>query len=125
MAALSYFEVGVSLPVNLHKSVIGLIISLITIGFLLWSWLGTDYKIEGGLIKIRCGPFKSTVKIEEIEKVSATNIPLSAPALSFDRIEILHGKYNTTIGSPKDKSGFIRVLVTENPAIQTDKKTFY
>ena len=104
----------------IYKSVIGYIISLLMIGLLLWLWFGTGYKIEKGLIKIRFGPFRSTVKIEEIKRLNATKNPLSAPALSIDRIEILHGKYGIAIVSPKNVDDFIRILLTENQYIQVD-----
>ncbi|ADU29329.1 PH domain-containing protein [Evansella cellulosilytica] len=97
------------------------IICLLVIGLPLWIWLGTGYKLEEGLIKIRCGPFKSTVRIKEITKLSATKSPLSAPALSLDRIEITHGMYNMAIVSPKNKIDFISILLSENPDIQVDK----
>nr|WP_246384388.1 PH domain-containing protein [Gracilibacillus halotolerans] len=84
-------------------------------------WFGTGYKIEDGLIKIKSGPFKSTVRIKEIEKLSATRNPLSAPALSIDRIEILHGMYNIAIVSPNNKTEFIRILVNENSNIHVDE----
>lgn len=107
-----------------YKSVVGYIMSLLIIGLLLWLWFGTGYKVEEGLIKIRYGPFRSTVKIEEVTKLSATKNALAAPALSIDRIEILHGKYNFAIVSPKNKTEFIRILVTENHNIQVDKNVF-
>ncbi|WP_186673837.1 PH domain-containing protein [Sporosarcina sp. BP05] len=107
-----------------YKSVLGYIMSLLIIGLLLWLWFGTGYKVEEGFIKIRYGPFRNTVKIEEVKKLSATKNPLAAPALSIDRIEILHGKYNMAIVSPKNKTDFIRILVTENPDIQVDKNLF-
>ena len=107
-----------------YKSVLGYIMSLLIIGLLLWLWFGTGYKVEEGLIKIRYGPFRSTVKIEEVKKLSAIKNPLAAPALSIDRIEILHGKYNIAIVSPKNKTDFIRILLTENPDIQVDKNLF-
>jgi len=47
-----------------YKSVVVYIIGLLTIGLLLWLRFGTGYKIEEGLFKIRCSPFRSTVKIE-------------------------------------------------------------
>ena len=73
-----------------YKSVLGYIMSLLIIGLLLWFWFGTGYKVEEGLIKIRYGPFRSTVKIEEVKKLRATKNPLSAPALSIDKLVVAH-----------------------------------
>ena len=103
-----------------YKSVVGYIIGLLTIGLILWLWFGTGYKIEEGLIKIRCGPFRNTVKIEEIKRLNATKNPLAAPALSIDRIEIHYGKYEIAIDSPKNVAEFIRILLTKNQYIQGD-----
>jgi len=107
-----------------YKSLLWSMLSLLIIAYLLWLWFGTGYKIEGRVIKIRSGPLRRTVKITEITKISATKNPLSAHALSIDRIEIMYGKYDTAIISPKNKAHFINVLVTENPDIQVDKNLF-
>lgn len=112
-------EIG--LQINGFIDVIGITLSLLTVGLLLWIWFGTSYKVEAGLIKIKSGPFRSRVKINEIKKVRATKNPLSALALSIDRIEILYGKYGMTLISPKEKKEFIEVLIAENPGIQVHK----
>ncbi|WP_026908367.1 PH domain-containing protein [Paucisalibacillus globulus] len=104
----------------IYNSVIGYIISSLIIGMLLWLWFGTGYKIEEGRIKIKYGPFSSIVKIDQITRMKATKSPLSAPALSIDRIEILHGKYNSAIISPKDVDNFIKILLTKNQDIQIE-----
>ncbi|MGY0692348.1 PH domain-containing protein [Virgibacillus sp. FSP13] len=103
-----------------YKSVVIYIIGLLTIALLLWLWFGTGYKIEEGLIKIKSGPFRSKVKIEEIKRLNATKTPLAGPALSIDRIEILHRKYDVAIVSPKNAADFIRILLNENKYIQVD-----
>ncbi|MGX9930199.1 PH domain-containing protein [Virgibacillus salarius] len=103
-----------------YKSLVSYIIGLLIICLLLWLWFGTGYKIEEGLIKIKSGPFRSTVKINEIKRLNATKNPLAGPALSIDRIEIIHRKYDISIVSPKNVAEFIRVLLTENQYIQVD-----
>ncbi len=101
------------------------IVGTLIIVLLLWLWFGTGYKIEDGLLKIRFGPFRSTVKIEDIKRLKATNTLLAGPALSFDRIEILYKKYDVAIISPKDRIGFVRVLLTENKYIEVDNNLFH
>jgi hypothetical protein len=49
-------------------------------------------------------------------------VALSAPATSFDRLEILYNSFDTVIISPKDKSGFITHMKTINPSIEVDEK---
>ncbi|WP_200411314.1 PH domain-containing protein [Virgibacillus salexigens] len=105
-----------------YNSVLGFIINVLITGLLIWIWLGTGYKVKGGLIKVKSGPFRATIRIEEIKRLSKTKSPFTAPALSVDRLEILYGKYDVMSISPKNETEFIRLLVTENPHIQIDKK---
>lgn len=105
-----------------YTSVAGIIINVLIIGLLVWLWFGTGYKVEDGLIKVRYGPFRSSIRIEEIRKLSKIKSPFTAPALSVDRVEILYGQYNVLNISPKNEKAFIQLLVTENPNIQLDKK---
>ncbi|GEN85220.1 hypothetical protein SLU01_35320 [Sporosarcina luteola] len=103
-----------------YNSIAGYILSVLIIGLLLWFWFGTGYKIEGGFIKIKFGPLTSKVKIADITKLSAAKNPLSAPALSIDRIEILYGKYGIALVSPKNRVQFIKTLLGESPGIEVD-----
>lgn len=57
------------------KSVEIYIVGVLTISLLLWLWFGTSYKIEEELLKIKSGPFRSTVKIDEIKKTKRYKIP--------------------------------------------------
>ncbi len=104
-----------------YTSVFGLLIHLSIIGLLLWMWFGTGYMVKDDFIKVQFGPFKSTVRIDEIQKLRRTKSPFTAPALSVDRIEILYGKYNVINLSPKNEHEFIQLLLTANPHIQIDK----
>ena len=98
------------------------IIDATIIGFLLWIWFGTGYKVQEEHIKVQFGPFRSSIRIEEIKKVSKIKSPFTAPALSVNRLEILYGKYDVMDISPKNENEFIRLLVTKNPQIQVDQK---
>lgn len=100
-----------------YKSVPGYIIGAFILTLLLWIWFGTGYKVEGELLKLKIGPFKSKVNINEIKKISRTKNLLTAPALSVDRLEILFGKYNVINISPKDESKLIHSLLAVNPNI--------
>lgn len=107
-----------------NKGVIIYIVGVLTISLLLWLWFGTNYKIEEELLKIKSGPFKSTVKIKDIKRLNATKTLLAGAALSIDRIEILHRKYNIAIVSPKNKAEFVRALITKNKCIEVDHSLF-
>ncbi len=103
------------------KSTFGIIILLISILFTINMYLNTYYKIEGKTLIVKGGFFmKTTIEIEKIKKIVKTNSILSAPALSFDRIEIFYNKYDTIILSPEHKSQFIAHLKNINPSIESD-----
>jgi len=100
------------------------IIGVLTISLLLWLLFGTNYKIGDGRLKIKSGPFRSTVNIEDIKSMNATKTLLAGPALSVDRIEIFHKEYDLAIVSPKDKKEFVRALLTINKSIEVDNNLF-
>src|SRR5699024_11887301 len=106
------------------ESVVAYVIGGLTIALLLWLWFGTNYKIEEKLLKIKSGPFRSTVNIEDIKRLNATKTLLAGAALSIDRIEILHRKYDIAIVSPKDRTEFVQALLTKNKCIKIDDSLF-
>jgi|SRR5690625_432257 len=103
-----------------YKSIIGLILYLIVVYLFLWLWFRTGYKITAGYIKIKSGPLKYTVKIDDIRKLKLTKSFLAAPALSMDRIEIHYNKYNTVMVSAENKEDFIKQISTKNPTISIE-----
>jgi len=54
---------------------------------------------------------------KDIRKIEETNNPLSAPALSIDRLEIHFNKFDSLLISPKNKKDFIADLQQINPEI--------
>lgn len=92
---------------------------------LLWSWLwsGTYYVLsEHGLI-VRSGPLRRIIPVGEIETVRPSRNPLSAPALSLDRLEVAYvagdsEKRRTILISPDDRDAFVGELRRLNPAVQ-------
>lgn len=124
MAAYIFGEEPVGEQFITYTSVAGIFITIVMVGFLLWMWFGTGYKVEYGLIIIISGPFKSKVKIADIRKLTATKNPLSAPALSINRIEIMYGTYGMSLVSPKDRELFISLLLEENQTIQVDEALY-
>lgn len=90
--------------------------------FLLWFWFKTGYEIEGEKIKIHYGPIRQTIKINEIEVIIKSKAPLTAPALSMDRIQIRCGKYDIFSISPVDQDQFIKAITEINPDISLDTR---
>ena len=105
-------------------SVAGRILSIVITAPLAWIWFRTGYTIEDGKMKIKFGPFRWTIKIEDIKKINKTRNPFSAPALSIDRLEILYGKYDVVSISPKNEHEFVELLLKENSRILVDEKVF-
>ncbi|MFB9056907.1 PH domain-containing protein [Mariniflexile ostreae] len=80
--------------------------------------LKTEYKIENGQLKIKCGFLVyKTILISEIKSIKKTNSLLSSPAPSFDRIAIAYGNFEEVFLSPKDKIMFAKALTDINPKI--------
>ena len=79
----------------------------------------TKYIINGSKLNVRAGILVNTnIKIDEIKSVTKTYNPLSAPALSINRLEIKYGSnYDYALISPKDRAGFVQDLLKINPNI--------
>lgn len=96
---------------------------LFPIGFsCIWIWFKTGYTIENNILKIKYGPFKRDIKIDDIQSIRETKNPFTAPALSMDRIEINYAKFNTIEISPKNKIELVSQLKKQNSNIKTDNK---
>jgi hypothetical protein len=76
-------------------------------GLPLWTLFGTRYELTPGRLRIRCGPFRWTVPLNEIRAVTPTRNPLSSPALSLDRIRIDYGRGSSVMISPRDQTRFL------------------
>ncbi|QHS57590.1 PH domain-containing protein [Mucilaginibacter sp. 14171R-50] len=80
----------------------------------------TNYTITGtGNLKVRCGFFVNlTIPVADIKKITPCKTILSAPALSFDRLEVFYNKYDSVVISPVNADDFIAKLQALNPAIE-------
>ena len=77
-----------------------------------------EYRIENNILSVKIGFLLfRRVNINEVLKVEKTNNPLSAPALSLQRLEIVYAKGHLLI-SPKERENFINELLRINPNIQ-------
>lgn len=95
-------------------------IMLAVTAFILHLFTSVRYIIKGDLLHIKCSILiNEKIKIADIKSVTKTNNPLSAPALSLDRLEIKYGgKFNYTLVSPKDREDFVNSLLEVNPDIK-------
>ena len=93
-------------------------ILILVYAFILYLFLSTEYAIDKEKLKIKSGfIYNKYLNIDKIKSITKTNNPISAPAASFDRIEIHFEKFNSVIISPKDKIGFVKELIKRNPNI--------
>lgn len=96
-----------------YKSIPGYIIGILMVALLLWLWFGTSYQIKGNMLNIRFGPYRKTIKVNDIKKISSINNS------SFSgKITIHYGKYDVIRISPKNKNEFINFLLDINPNIE-------
>jgi hypothetical protein len=106
-----------ALGLLLQKGIASLaIVPLLASGLALWLLIETWYAVTDRELIVHCGPFRTTVPIDSIQAIRPTRTVLSAPALSLDRLEVIHAGGALAI-SPADKTGFIRALRQRNPAV--------
>ena len=97
---------------------LGLIINLLVAVFIAHLFFTTYYVIDEGLLIVKSGfLIDKKIDIKAIRSISETNNLISAPAASFDRLEILYHQFDSILISPRDKSGFIDHITRINPQI--------
>jgi len=133
------FKSGVSLKLVVFLTVLfcGLTISFIVIAawpgllviglvilFIIHTFWNTYYTITpDAKLNIRCGLlFYEVIDISTIYKVDPSRTIISAPAFSFDRLEIFYHKFDSIIISPQNKAEFISLLLKFNTAIKIKKE---
>lgn len=112
---------GASMTYNLIWQ--GLIVIVLVSVFIVHLFLTTEYTISERLVRIKSGfLYNKTVNIDSIRKITETYNPLSSPALSLDRLEIIYNKYDSILVSPKEKREFIQHITSINPNIVVNLK---
>ena len=127
LIAIMVFEVVVMGAAALQSSdplaATGLVVTALLIIALIGSLLiGTHYTVDGNILRVRSGPFRWKVPIDQIESVQPTRSPLSSPALSLDRLQIRYGAGRRIMVSPADRSGFLRAIGQELGGGATDTR---
>ena len=111
---------GYSLFELISKKVwIGIFVMVLTIIFLLYTFMSINYKIENDNLNVKCTILMNiNIDIKSIRKIIETSNPLSSPAASIDRLEIFYNKFDSILISPKLKKQFIQNLLEINPNIE-------
>lgn len=95
-------------------STVNIIVALLTsvIGgiFPIWLIFSLQYQVDEKMLNIICGPFRWKIKLTTIKSVKPSTDMISSPALSLDRLLIVHGNGKVVLVSPKDKEAFISAL---------------
>lgn len=97
-------------------------VMVLSLAFTIWCTFSIRYQISDHELTITWAFWKRVIKIDSIRRIKETNNPLSSPAASFDRLEILFNKYDTIMISPKHEDTFIRQLTGLNPGIEVRLK---
>ena len=101
------------------KTITSLVFLFVLLVFILHLFFKTEYTIENGKLKIKCGLISyMPIEISQIKRISKTRSLISSPAPSFDRIKIEYGKFDEIIISPKDKVNFAKDLLKLNSNIE-------
>jgi hypothetical protein len=72
-----------------------------------WIFAATYYELSADEIVAHCGPFSWHVPLADIAGIHESRTVRSGPALSMDRLEIVHGRGKVLVISPADKAGFV------------------
>lgn len=84
-----------------------------------WALSTIKYSIEDNELRVIAIFCRQSVAINSIKSVQKTYNPLSAPALSINRLEIKYGdKFDYLLISPNNREQFIADLLEKNPDIQ-------
>ncbi|RKD24350.1 hypothetical protein BEP19_08115 [Ammoniphilus oxalaticus] len=111
------------IPLIIEWNLYVFLIVMPIVGFICWIWFSTGYTIDGDQLIVQSGPIKKSVDIKSIRKIRETKNPLSAPALSLDRLEIIYGRFgDLALVSPQDKQRFIELLQNIQPQIEVELK---
>lgn len=89
------------------------LINLAVIGFFMWFWFGTHYRIDATHIHYRCGPFRGKIAIDAIRELQRNTTMWSGfrPALARKGIIVKYNKYDEIYFSPDSNDAFIKVLL--------------
>lgn len=72
-----------------------------------WTFAATYYELSVEQLVAHCGPFTWRVPLARVTAIHESNSMRSGPALSLDRLEIIHDGGKVLVISPADKAGFI------------------
>lgn len=101
-----------------EPSAVLLLVTAFIIVLLCILFFGTKYAIEKEELIVYGGIYKKRIPIKQIRSLRPSKNPLSAPAMSIDRIEITFDPHiQVILISPKERELFVKKLLEINPSI--------
>ena len=101
-----------------EPSAVLLLVTAFIIVLLCILFFGTKYVIEKEELIVYGGIYKKRIPIKQIRSLRPSKNPLSAPAMSIDRIEITFDPHiQVILVSPKERELFVKKLLEINPSI--------
>lgn len=101
-----------------EPSAVLLLVTVFIIVLLCILFFGTKYVIEKDELIVYGGIYKKRIPIKQIRSLRPSKNPLSAPAMSIDRIEITFDPHiQVILVSPKEREQFVKKLLEINPSI--------
>ena len=83
-----------------------------------WILLSTCYELTDRELVTYCGPFTWRIPLAEVSAVRQSSSARSGPALSMDRLEVIHEGGKVLIISPADKPAFMAALRHRAPHVR-------
>ena len=93
---------------------------LLLVVFVFYCLNSTSYLLKDDELVVSCFFFKWKIPLSSIKEIFPTNNPLSSPALSLDRLNIVYGNEKHIMISPEDKTVFLQDIVSKNPNLKLD-----
>lgn len=115
--------IGSTIPLLSPPIWLGLIINFLLLLFIVYIFSTTYYLVDGRFLTIKSGfIINKKIEINLIKSIKETSSIISAPALSFDRLEVNWGEYTGIVISPREKHKFIEHMTGINPQIEVQIK---
>ena len=109
-----------ALPILLGPDLLVLLLCACLCGILVLLVYPCYYQLYPDHLVIRCGLlFQHHIPYQQINDVLPSVNPVSAPALSFDRLVLLYGQHQQVLISPADRVGFLTELAKRRSAFNT------
>jgi hypothetical protein len=107
---------------SMNQALVTVLLAAFFSGLFIWLMKTTYYVLDDKELIIRSGPIRKKILYYEIKSARKSRNPISSPALSLKRIEILH-VFGMALISPKDRDKFLTLLAEKcpNASIVIDK----